>query len=534
MENRRNCRDGNVKLKRGNLNREKYRPTEQIDFTAEKNIESMQNALSAVKGRLGQTYSLRIGGQEITTKEIFSSINPGNIDEIIGHFQKAGEQEADLAIEAAFKAHKTWSRISAEERADYLFKASDIMRDRRMELAAWMVYEVGKSWAEADGDVAETIDFLEFYGQEALRYSGKKEVVAYSGETPYMEYIPLGVGVIIPPWNFPLAITSGMATAAIVSGNTIVLKPSSDAPATAYQLVSIFEEAGLPPGVLNYLTGPGALAGEKLVRHPKTRFISFTGSKEVGLGINKAAAELTDGQVWIKRVIAEMGGKDAIIVDSGANLEEAAEGVVSSAYGYNGQKCSACSRLIVVEDVHEELMRKVVDKTAALPIGDPADRSNFMGPVINESSRNKIEEYVGIGKKEGKLVLGGERAEGNGFYYKPTIFDGIDRRARLAQEEIFGPVLAVTKAKDFDDALDIANDTIFGLTGAVYTENSDNWEKAAREFHVGNLYRNRKCTGALVGVHPFGGFNMSGTDSKAGGADYLLLFQQAKSVSEKL
>ena len=516
------------------MNREQYKPTELIDFSDENNIESMQNALDRVKGKLGQTYSLKLGGQEMTTDDTFTSFNPGNIDEVIGHFQKAGEREADMAIEAALEAFKSWSRVSVEERADCLFKASDIMRERRMELAAWMVYEVGKSWAEADGDVAETIDFLEFYGQEALRYSGKKEVVSFSGESPYMEYIPLGVGIIIPPWNFPLAITSGMATAAIVSGNTIVLKPSSDAPATAYQLVSIMEEAGLPPGVLNYLTGPGALAGEKLVRHPKTRFISFTGSMEVGLGINKAAAEMVDGQVWIKRVVAEMGGKDAIIVDSEANLEEAAIGVVSSAFGYNGQKCSACSRLIVVEDVHEELMKKVVEKTSALKLGDPTERTNFMGPVVNESSIRKIEEYVEIGKEEGELLIGGERGEGNGYYYKPTIFDGIDRGARLAQEEIFGPVLAVLKAKDFDDALDIANDSIFGLTGAVYTDNNDKWEKSVREFHVGNLYRNRKCTGALVGVHPFGGFNMSGTDSKAGGADYLLLFQQAKSVSEKL
>ena len=516
------------------MNREQYKPTELIDFSDENNIESMQNALDRVKGKLGQTYKLKIGGQEMTTDDTFTSFNPGNIDEVIGHFQKAGEREADMAIDAASEAFKSWSRVSVEERANCLFKASDIMRERRMELAAWMVYEVGKSWAEADGDVAETIDFLEFYGQEALRYSGRKEVVSFSGESPYMEYIPLGVGVIIPPWNFPLAITSGMATAAIVSGNTVVLKPSSDAPATAYQLVIIMEEAGIPPGVLNYLTGPGALAGEKLVRHPKTRFISFTGSMEVGLGINKAAAEMVDGQVWIKRVVAEMGGKDAIIVDSEANLEEAAIGVVSSAFGYNGQKCSACSRLIVVEDVHEELMKKVVEKTSALKLGDPTERTNFMGPVVNESSIRKIEEYVEIGKEEGKLLIGGEREEGNGYYYKPTIFDGIDRGARLAQEEIFGPVLAVLKAKDFDDALDIANDTIFGLTGAVYTDNNDKWEKSVREFHVGNLYRNRKCTGALVGVHPFGGFNMSGTDSKAGGADYLLLFQQAKSVSEKL
>ena len=516
------------------MNREQYKPTELMDFSDENNIESMQNALDRVKGKLGQTYKLKIGGQEMTTDDTFTSFNPGNIDEVIGHFQKAGEREADMAVEAASEAFKSWSRVSVEERANCLFKASDIMRERRMELAAWMVYEVGKSWAEADGDVAETIDFLEFYGQEALRYSGRKEVVSFSGESPYMEYIPLGVGIIIPPWNFPLAITSGMATAAIVSGNTVVLKPSSDAPATAYQLVSIMEEAGLPPGVLNYLTGPGALAGEKLVRHPKTRFISFTGSMEVGLGINKAAAEMVDGQVWIKRVVAEMGGKDAIIVDSEANLEEAAIGVVSSAFGYNGQKCSACSRLIVVEDVHEELMKKVVEKTSALKLGDPTERTNFMGPVVNESSIRKIEEYVEIGKEEGKLLIGGERGEGNGYYYKPTIFDEIDRGARLAQEEIFGPVLAVLKAKDFDDALDIANDTIFGLTGAVFTDNNDKWEKSVREFHVGNLYRNRKCTGALVGVHPFGGFNMSGTDSKAGGADYLLLFQQAKSVSEKL
>ena len=516
------------------MKREDYRPTELIDFSNEDNKNAMRSALESVKGELGATYNLQIGGEEIKADETFSSINPANTDQIIGHFQKGGEKEAERAIESASEAFKSWSRIPAEKRAEYIFNAADIMRERRMELGSWMVYEVGKSWAEADGDVAETIDFLEFYGQEALRYSGKKEVVPYPGEKPYVEYIPLGVGVIIPPWNFPLAITSGMAIAAIVSGNSVVLKPSSDAPATAYQLVKIMNEVGLPPGVLNYLTGPGVFAGDKLVRHPKTRFISFTGSMEVGMGINKLAAEFQNGQIWIKRVVAEMGGKDAIIVDSEADIEEAAAGVVASAYGYSGQKCSACSRLIVVEDVHEELMKKVVDKTSALTLGNPAENGVFMGPVINESSLKKIEEYVEVGKGEGNLLLGGKRGEGNGYYYVPTIIDDVDRKSRLAQEEIFGPVLSVIKAKDFDDALDIANDTIYGLTGSVYSKNREKLEKASREFHVGNLYFNRKCTGALVGVHPFGGFNMSGTDSKAGGSDYLSLFQQAKLVSEKL
>lgn len=516
------------------MEREKYRPIDFIDFTKSENKDKMNSALEKVAGELGKTYNLHIGGKEVTARETFSSFNPAKADQVIGHFQKAGEKEANDAIDAAVEAYKSWSKTSAEERADYIFKAADIMRERRMEISAWIIYEVGKSWVEADGEIAEAIDFLEFYGQEALRYSGNKPMIPINGEAPYTTYIPLGVGVIIPPWNFPLAITAGMAVAAIVSGNTIVLKPSSDSPANAYQLVKIFEEVGLPDGVLNYLSGPGALAGDKLVKHPKTRFIAFTGSMEIGLEINRVAAEHQDGQIWIKRVLVEMGGKDAIIVDSEADLEDAATGVVAAAFGYGGQKCSACSRLIVVEDVHDELMEKVIQKTSELKIGDPADGSTFMGPLVNKSSLEKVEEYVEIGKGEGKLLIGGERGSDEGYYYKPTIYGDLDRSSRLAQEEIFGPVLAVIKAKDFDDALDIANDTIFGLTGSVYSANREKLEKATREFHVGNLYLNRKCTGALVGVHPFGGFNMSGTDSKAGGNDYLLFFQQAKLVSEKV
>lgn len=516
------------------MEREKYKPTEYLDFTKSENIDSMISALITVAGELGRTYHLHIGGKKVTAEETFSSFNPAKSEQVIGHFQKAGEKEANDAVDAAAVAFESWSKTSAEERADYLFKAADIMRERRMELSAWMVYEVGKSWGEADGETAEAIDFLEFYGQEALRYSGNKPMVPIAGEDPYTTYIPLGVGVIIPPWNFPLAITSGMAVAAIVSGNTIVLKPSSDSPANAYQLVKIMEEVGLPDGVLNFLTGPGALAGDKLVKNPKTRFIAFTGSMEVGLNINKVAAEPQEGQLWIKRVLAEMGGKDAIIVDSEADIEDAASGVVAAAFGYGGQKCSACSRLIVVEDVHDELMEKVLQKTSELKIGDPTEGSTNVGPLINKSSLEKVEEYVEIGKGEGKLLIGGERDSDEGYYYKPTIYGDLDRSSRLAQEEIFGPVLAVIKAKDFDDALDIANDTIYGLTGSVYSKNKEKLGKASREFHVGNLYFNRKCTGALVGVHPFGGFNMSGTDSKAGGSDYLLFFQQAKLVSEKV
>jgi 1-pyrroline-5-carboxylate dehydrogenase len=349
-----------------------------------------------------------------------------------------------------------------------------------------------------------------------------------------MYHIPLGVGVVIPPWNFPLAIMVGMTTASLVSGNTVVLKPASTTPVIAAKFMEILEDAGLPPGVVNYVPGSGSEVGDFLVDHPLTRFISFTGSREVGLRINERAAKKQPGQKWIKRLIAEMGGKDSIIVDKEADLEEAAKGIVMSAFGFSGQKCSACSRAIIHADVYDRVLARAVELTKQLKMGDPRDPSSNTGPVIDEHAYNKILEYIEIGKKEGLLAAGGEKGDDSGYFIKPTIFADVHPEARIMQEEIFGPVVAFTKARDFEHALEIANNTEYGLTGSVYTRNRAHIEKARTEFHVGNLYFNRKCTGAIVGVHPFGGFNMSGTNSKAGGPDYLLLFTQAKLTSEIL
>jgi len=494
----------------------------------------MERALKKAERSLGKEYPIIIGGKRIRTRAKFKSINPANPNEVIGVFQKADSKVAIKAIETALKTFEWWRFEKPERRAGYLFKMAKIMRRRRLELAAWMVYEVGKSWAEADADVAEAIDFCEFYGREAIRYGGPQPITHIPTERSELVYIPLGVGAVIPPWNFPLAILTGMTTASFVSGNTVVLKPSSDAPAIAAKFMEIVEEAGVPDGVVNYLTGPGRIAGEVLVQHPKTRFVAFTGSKEVGLRINEVAAKHQPGQIWIKRAILEMGGKDSIIVDSEADIDAAVDGVLTSAYGFQGQKCSACSRAIVLRDVYKPFLEKLIPKVQAIEVGPTRDPANWMGPVINQNAMKNILNYIKIGKKEGRLLTGGSRIPRKGYFIQPTVIADVKPDAVIAQEEIFGPVLAVIRARTFDHAIEIGNNTEYGLTGALYTKNRKKIEAAKKLFHVGNLYFNRKCTGALVGVHPFGGFNLSGTDSKAGGRDYLLLFLQAKSMSEKI
>lgn len=504
------------------------------DFSKEENRAAFAAALAKVESQLGKEYDLIIGSERIKTEKKIASLNPSNKSEIVGHVSKATQELAEKAIQAAASTFEFWKAIPGEHRARYLFKAAAILRRRKHEFSAWLVKEAGKSWAEADADTAEAIDFMEFYGREMIRYSERQPLTPLAGENNELFYIPLGVGVVIPPWNFPLAIMVGMTTAALVTGNTVVLKPASTTPVIAAQFMEILKEAGVPDGVVNFVPGSGAEVGDYLVDHPLTRFISFTGSREVGLRINERAAKTQKGQKWIKRVIAEMGGKDSIIVDKDADLEQAAAAIVASAFGFQGQKCSACSRAIIHEEVYDEVLQKVVDRTNGLTLGDVRDVNNYMGPVIDEGAFNKIMEYIEIGKKEGRLMTGGEGDSSKGYYIKPTIFADVDPEARIMQEEIFGPVVAFTKAKDFDHALEIANNTEYGLTGSVFTRNRLHIEKARTEFHVGNLYFNRKCTGALVGVHPFGGFNMSGTDSKAGGRDYLLLFLQAKLTSEVL
>jgi len=506
-----------------------------FDFRNEENARRMRSAIAKVRGQLGREYDLIIGGKHVKTTDKIKSLNPAKPSEIVGIHQKAGKEHVEPTMNAALKAFESWSRTSIEERAGLVFRVGDALRQRKMEFMAWLVFEVSKNWAEADADISETIDFCEFYAREALRLSRAQTPIQLPGERDTLHYVPLGVGAVIPPWNFPCAIMAGMTLASIVSGNTVILKPSSDSPTIAAKFVELLEECGMPEGVVNFCPGAGASFGDAIVAHPKTRYIAFTGSREVGLHINKAAAEQAPGQIWIKRTILEMGGKDAIIVDADADIDSAVEGGLRHAFEFQGQKCSACSRAIVDERVYDKFLQLLKARVEKIQVGDPADNAN-MGAVINEGSMKTILGYIEQGKKDGRLVTGGERATeaGEGYYIKPTVIADIQPKSKLEQEEIFGPVLAVVKARGFDHALEIANDTEFGLTGAVYTKSRDKIDRAIREFHVGNLYINRKCTGAMVGAHPFGGFNMSGTDSKAGGPDYLLQFLQAKSIAEKV
>ena len=504
------------------------------DFSLPDNKEAMEKALVAVQLLKGQSYPIIISGERLDSPPCITSINPSNIVEVIGTAACATVYLAGKAVQAANKAFATWQYVCPSERSLYLLKAAAAMRRCRFEFSAWLVVEAGKTWAEADGETGQAIDYMEYYARQMDKYATGMDVIPALGEQTECSYIPLGVGVIIPPWNFPLATLAGMTAAAIVAGNTVIMKPASSTPIIAAKFMQLWEQVGLPAGVVNYLPGHGLDIGDFLVTHPKVRFINFTGSKEVGLRINKLAAQLSPGQRWLKRVVAEMGGKNAIIVDSEADVEEAATGIVASAFSFQGQKCSACSRVIVVKDVYETLLKKVIEKTKALRVGCPVDPTMDVGPLIDENSYNKILNYIEIGKSEAQLVCGGDIASSKGYFIQPTIFAGVPPQAQIAQEEIFGPVLAIIPAEDFDHALFIANDTEYGLTGAVYSKNRLKLEQARREFHVGNLYFNRKCTGSTVGVHPFGGFNLSGTDSKAGGMDYLLLFLQVKTVCEKL
>ena len=506
-----------------------------VEFTKEENARRMRTAIEKVRSQLGREYDLIIGGKRSRTAEKIKSLNPARPSEVVGIHQKASRDHVEPAMQAALKAFDFWSRTSVEERASVLFRVGDLLRERKFEFMAWLVFEVSKNWAEADGDISETIDFCEFYAREALRLGHVTTPVQMPCEHDQLRYIPLGVGAVIPPWNFPAAIMAGMTLASIVCGNTVILKPSSDSPTIAAKFIELLEEAGMPEGVANFCPGGGASFGDAIVSHPKTRYIAFTGSREVGLHINKSAATQAPGQIWIKRTILEMGGKDAIIVDADTNLDVAVEGVAQAAFGFQGQKCSACSRAIVDERIYDKFLDMLKARVEKITVGDPAENAN-MGAVINEGSMQDILRYIEIGKKDGRLLTGGARATGagEGYFLQPTVIADIPAKSTLEQEEIFGPVLAVIKSKNFDHALQIANDTEFGLTGAVYTKSRDKIERAMQEFHVGNLYINRKCTGAIVGAHPFGGFNMSGTDSKSGGPDYLYLFSQGKSIAEKV
>jgi RHH-type proline utilization regulon transcriptional repressor/proline dehydrogenase/delta 1-pyrroline-5-carboxylate dehydrogenase len=504
------------------------------DFTRSENRSSMRAALAEVGAQLGRTYPLVLGGAEVATGETFDSLDPGDTSRVVGRFPRATAEHAERAVAIARGAFAQWSRTPASERAAVLIRAAELLRRRRFTLAAWEVFECGKPWREADGDLAEAIDFCEFYAREMIRLAepSRRDV---PGETNAVEPIARGVAVVIPPWNFPLAIPTGMTVAALVTGNTVVLKPSERSPMMARHLGEVLREAGLPEGVLTILPGFGDV-GAALVDHPQVDLIAFTGSRDVGLEINRRAADTATGrgQDHVKRVIAEMGGKNAIIVDDDADLDEAVVGVLYSAFGYAGQKCSACSRVIVLDRIYDTFLSRLVEAARALTVGPADDPDTIVGPVIDDRARRRIEEFQGIAATAGQVVLatdvGPLSARGN--FVGPQIVAGVRPDARIAREEIFGPVLAVLRARDLDDALAIANGTAYALTGGLYSRSPANIERTKREFRVGNLYVNRPITGALVDRQPFGGFKLSGIGTKAGGSDYLKEFLLTRTITE--
>ncbi len=503
------------------------------DFSKDESRQKMQDALAAVRTQLGHTYPLAINGKEITTVECIDSINPSHLREIVGRCGKATPQHAMQAIDAAHAAFPGWRDFDPHARADYLVKAAAIARRRRFELAAWEVFECAKNWREADADVCEAIDFLDYYAIE-MRRLAQPTARNLPGEDNAFFYEPRGVAVIIAPWNFPLAILTGMTAAALVTGNTVIMKPAEQSSVIAAKLMEMFDEAGFPAGVVNYLPGIGEEIGPTLAEHPDVALVAFTGSRGVGMLLNRKTANVAPGQSHLKKLIAELGGKNAIIIDDDADLDEAVAGVVASAFGYQGQKCSACSRVVVMDSLHDVFLERLIEATRSLKIGPAEDPSCKVGPVIDDDARQRILGYIEKGKKEARLVYAGDPGflGSEGTYVAPHIFADVAPDAAIAQEEIFGPVLAVLKAKDIDEALRIANGTAYALTGGVYSRSPDNIRRVKREFRVGNLYVNRKITGALVSRQPFGGFKMSGVGSKAGGPDYLLQFVVPRVITE--
>ncbi|QQK79582.1 L-glutamate gamma-semialdehyde dehydrogenase [Salicibibacter cibi] len=503
------------------------------NFQNSNNIAEYEAALHLVKSELGKEYPLIIGGERVTTDEKIVSINPSDKNEVVGTVSKANQALAEQAMEKAQEAFKVWSGWDPEARANVLFRAAAIARRRKHEFSAWMAYEIGKTRTEADADSAEAIDFLEYYARQMIELKDGEPVNSRWFENNQYAYQPLGVGLTVSPWNLPFAIMAGTTVGPMVAGNTILLKPASLTPVITYKFMEVLEEAGMPAGVVNYIPGSGSEIGDYLVEHPQTRFINFTGSKEVGIGIYEKAAKVQPGQNFLKKTAIEMGGKDTIIVDDDADLALAADAIVQSAYGFSGQKCSACSRVVVHEDVYDEVLDKVTKITEELTVGDPESAETYMGPVSEQAAYDKILDYIDIGKQEARLVTGGTGNNEEGYFIQPTIFADVNPHARIMQEEIFGPVVAFAKAKDFQELIDIANNTDYGLTGSVISNDRAHLEKARREFHVGNLYFNRGCTAAIVGYQPFGGFKLSGTDSKAGGPGYILHFMDPKTVCDQ-
>ena len=501
------------------------------DFTKAEVRAHFEAALAEVRTRLGRTYPLFIDGSEVHTEDTLDSVNPAEPTEVIGSICQAGIGEVDQALTAAKTAQEAWAAVPGPERAGYLFKAADIARRRIYELCAWQILEVGKQWDQAYADVAEAIDFLEYYGREMIRLSSPRRMGRAPGEDNRLSYQAKGIAAVIAPWNFPLAISCGMSSAAIVTGNPVIFKPAGPASVVGNTLQEIFAEAGLPNGVFNYLPGRGSVIGDYLVESPDIALIAFTGSMETGHRILSKASTVKGDQAQIKRVIAELGGKNAIIIDDDADLDEAVKQVVYSAFGFQGQKCSACSRVIVVEPIYDRFISRLVEAARSIAIGPAENPAYFMGPVVDAAAYKNIVSYIELAKQEGRLLLSRDVPD-TGYYVPLTIVEQMTPEHRLAQEEVFGPVLAVMKTKDFDQALKWANSTRFALTGSVFSRSPEHLDRARAQFNVGNLYLNRGSTGALVERHPFGGFKMSGVGSKAGGPDYLLQFMDPKLVSE--
>jgi len=505
------------------------------DFSREEARESMRHALAQVRGRFGRTYPLVIDGREVESSHLLDSVNPSQSDEIVGRAHAGQAEHVDQAVKAARSAfEREWSQTSARQRAELLGRAAEIMRRRRYELAAWIAFESGKPWREADADVCEAIDFCRFYGREMRRLEDRPRQRDVPGQSNVYVYEPKGVVAVIAPWNFPLAILAGMTSAALAAGNTVVMKPAEQSPVIAAQFMNILSEAGFPPGVVNYLPGAGEIVGAGLVEHPDVDVIAFTGSRDVGVQIYEQAGKWRPGQRGLKRVIAEMGGKNAIIVDADADLDEAVAGVIVSAFGYAGQKCSACSRLIVHGGIHDRFLERLVEAARAVIVGPAEQPDTVLGPVIDQESRERILGYIERGRREGRLVYQGDVSDlaQRGYFVPPAIFADVPPHACIAQEEIFGPLVVVLIADNFDHALEIANGTPYALTGGVFSRHPAHIEQAKRKFRVGNLYINQRITGALVDRQPFGGLAMSGVGTKAGGPDYLLQFLQPRTITE--
>jgi RHH-type proline utilization regulon transcriptional repressor/proline dehydrogenase/delta 1-pyrroline-5-carboxylate dehydrogenase len=503
------------------------------DFSRDAGRQAMRRAVDEVAGQLGRSYPLVINNQPVTSPATIDSVNPGLLRQVVGRCAAATPAQATQAIEGAQAAFPGWRDTPARQRAEYLFRAADVMRRRRFELAAWEVYECAKQWREADGDVAEAIDYCDYYGREMMRLAVPRRRDVPGEENEYF-FEPRGVTVVIAPWNFPLAILCGMTTAALVAGNTVIMKPAEQSPVIAAKLMEVLQEVGLPAGVVNYLPGNGEEIGPTLVGHRDVAMIAFTGSRNVGILINQQATQMAPGQDHVKRVLAEMGGKNAIIVDEDADLDEAVHGVAASAFGYQGQKCSACARAVVLEPVYDAFLGRLIEATRSLKVGPAEDPGNFVGPLIDEDAYKRVLNYIEIGKQEARLAYAGDAGAlaQEGYYVAPHVFADVPEQARIAQEEIFGPVLSVIRARDLDQALAVANGTVYALTGGLYSRSPHNIARVKREFRVGNLYINRKITGALADRQPFGGFKLSGIGSKAGGPDYLLQFLQPRVITE--